>query len=336
MIKRVKNGLGLCIAIVIVCSFLTAFGGVARAQLSDNDLDFTLSPQYPGPHQGVTITLISYSTDLDRNEITWSTNGSTAKVGTGAKTFSLTTGDVGTVINVDVTISSLTDGVLKKRITIIPAELDMLWQAIDSYVPPFYRGKTLPTKESKVRVVAMPGIKNFSGVDLPASSLSFQWQQDFSVVQSASGYNRNYFDFQNSPLHKTDVISVTATPVSETAGSIKKTVEIKYSNPLLLFYERDPILGVLYNHTVENGFTLSGEKTIVAEPFYISPKDISSTDLSYEWELNGATISSPQNRSMVTLRSSDRSGSATLSLSVLNNNTIFQEVHKFITLSLSN
>jgi len=31
----------------------------------------------------------------------------------------------------------------------------LLWQADDSYVPPFYEGKALPSPNSEIKVVAM-------------------------------------------------------------------------------------------------------------------------------------------------------------------------------------
>jgi len=45
---------------------------------------------------------------------------------------------------------------IDKEIVIEPAQLDILWESTDSYVPPFYEGKALPSIESTIKVVALP------------------------------------------------------------------------------------------------------------------------------------------------------------------------------------
>ena len=41
----------------------------------------------------------------------------------------------------------------------------LLWQANDSYVPPFYKGKALPGADTKIKIVAMPEIRSGSLLD---------------------------------------------------------------------------------------------------------------------------------------------------------------------------
>ena len=112
-------------------------------------------PSNPAPYEETSITLKSYADNLDSVLISWSVNGKTTASGIGKKSFSITAPAAGAETNVVATIS-LPDAPIETKITIKHSVMILLWQATDSYVPPFYRGKELPTAESEVKVVAMP------------------------------------------------------------------------------------------------------------------------------------------------------------------------------------
>ncbi len=67
----------------------------------------------------------------------------------------------------------------------------LLWQADDSYVPPFYKGKAMPSAESSIKVVALPEIRNGSTI-VSVQNMTYSWQKDYNKDVNDSGYgNRN-------------------------------------------------------------------------------------------------------------------------------------------------
>ena len=155
MIKR-----GLIIFSTLVCAF---FAFTVHAQLQNVDVALTTNPEYPSANSNVTISLSTYSIDLGKAKISWLLDGNLSLEGVGKKTFSFTTGDTGSSSTIQVKIETADGNSVDKQLTITPANVDMLWEAYDSYVPPFYKGKKLGTGEGTYKVVALPSIKNLVG-----------------------------------------------------------------------------------------------------------------------------------------------------------------------------
>src|SRR3989304_7885141 len=144
---------------------LLLFGSLAlRANAAPStDILVDITPPNPAPYENTTITLKSYVYNLDSVMISWSLNSKTAASGVGKKSFSATAPAAGGDTSIVATIS-LPDGTIESKITLKPSVMVLLWQANDSYVPPFYRGKALPTPDSEVKIVAIPAIRTSSGL----------------------------------------------------------------------------------------------------------------------------------------------------------------------------
>ena len=155
-----------------------------------SSISIDLVPENPEPNENVTITLSSYASNLDLIPISWSVNGKTAASGRGKKSFSVVAPAEGKEVNVTASIS-LPDGLVEKKVMIRPEVMVLLWQANDSYVPPFYKGKALPTLDSEIKVVAMPETKGTN-----RGNLAYSWKKDYASDQSASGYNKNFYIYQ--------------------------------------------------------------------------------------------------------------------------------------------
>ena len=98
--------------------------------------------------------------------------------------------------------------------TIRPAEMALLWEATDSYVPPFYKGKALPTADTFIKVVAMPEIKTANGI-VKHSNLVYSWEKDFTNVQSSSGYGKQSFVYKNDYLDNSNNVGVIASSTDQ-------------------------------------------------------------------------------------------------------------------------
>src|SRR3990167_990636 len=150
----------------------------ASGAVSSADILVSVAPENPSPQETVIITLKSYLANLDSVSISWTVNGKTSAVGVGKKTFSVTAPDAGAEVRVSATIA-LPDGNIEKAVVLRPAVMALLWQANNAYVPPFYKGKALPTADSQIKIVALPEIKSGSQMVSP-KNMTYAWKKDYT------------------------------------------------------------------------------------------------------------------------------------------------------------
>jgi len=289
------------------------------AQSLENAVSIDVIPTVPGPNENVTITLTSYATNLDAAKITWAVDGKVKLSNFGAKKFSFTSGKVGTTTTVGITMILSTGETVKKSVVVRPAEADLLWEASDSYTPPFYKGLPLPASEGTIRVVAMPNIKNAS------ASLIYNWKKNFIPDQQASGYGKSAYVFRSSYLNKTENIEAV---ISSPTGSYTatKSLSLVTLDPEIIFYKKNALDGMKYNHALVGNFGMKEpETTLVAEPYYYSPKNKESSSLTYTWKLNNQTVSGNAKKSELVVRKGDNTeGVARLDLGIESLTKLFQ------------
>jgi hypothetical protein len=321
-------------AFVILTSLLFVLPAISFAQVNDQ-ISVTTDPTNPGANQSVTVTLTSYSLDLQSSEIDWSLDGRKIKGGIGNDSFVFTTKSVGSPSTISVTV--IPNGVpqITKTITINPMAVDILWQATDSIVPPFYKGKAMPTAESQVKFVAIPQVQTTSGSLLSSSSLIYNWKENYTSDQSNSGYGKDFFitamDYLN-PKKSVGVSISTRDGGTATDG----TMEISPVAPEVLWYAASPLYGPLFSTALNETYTVTGNETsLIAMPFFFSPADPTSKVLSYAWQINGTAVDTPTiPNSLFLHRDSNSTGSATIDLSISNTTKLFQEVTTHLNLLL--
>jgi hypothetical protein len=246
-----------------------------------------VAPENPAPYEDTTITLNSYAYNLDTVLIKWIVNGKTISSGIGKKSFSVTAPASGSTTTV-VAQMDFPDGATETRVIIRPAVMTLLWQATDAYVPPFYKGKSLPSLEGDIKVVAMPEIKSGVGY-ADAKNMTYSWKKDYTNAQSASGYGKNYFLYTNDYLDGSNIVSVTASTIDGKASSTAD-ITIGTVSPQISFYKKDPALGILWENTLENGHRIVGSEVVIATPYFIIPKQILTPTLLFNWSINGNTV----------------------------------------------
>ena len=121
----------------------------------------------------------------------------------------------------------------------------LLWQANDSYVPPFYRGKALATPDSEIKVVAMTDSKN----------MTYAWKKDYSNDQEASGYGKNFFLYTNDYLEGSNNVSVVASTLDQKYSN-EASIEVGTTEPKILFYKNDNSLGTTLQKTLTNPYKI--------------------------------------------------------------------------------
>jgi len=305
--------------ILIAFAFVTPINAA-----SPSSIGVTVAPESPAPFENTTITLNSYTNNLDSVLITWFVNGSNSSSGIGKKSFSLNAPAAGAE-SVVVAKISLPEGALEIRVVIKPNSMILLWQAEDSYVPPFYRGKAMPTEDSEIKVVAMPETKNVS-----AKNMIYNWKKDYTNDQGASGYGKNSYIYTNDYLEPTSNISVTASTTD--GASSQSNINIGVAAPKISFYKKDTTLGIIWEKALEQGHRIFGEETLVAIPYFVSPKNLQHPSLIWNWSINNSPISVPiGKRNLLPLKVEEGiTGTSKVRLQIDNKDRIFQTASKEI------
>ena len=304
---------------IVICILLTA-ASTAYAQALNTQVDsirLVASPETPGPNTEVRLEVQGVGSFVGDSTITWQENDAVVKSGVGERTHTFTTGGVGSVTRIRVTVESLILGTMVRELTFVPAQVYLVWEA-DTSTPPLYRGKALYSLGSQITVTAFPQVVA-NGATLSTNNLSFQWQRGGTAVSAQSGKGRSALTVEGDQLKAGESVSVDVYfgDVRVARGS----VFIPATDPQILLYPRDPLRGVLFDQALPAAISLaSREITVQAVPYFFANKSLADGSLVYDWTLNNQTTSGPETgRGILTLRQSgEGTGSATLGVSLQN------------------
>lgn len=260
---------------------------IRKNAISDN-LDVQINPKNPGPNEKVAIKIASFLSDMNKATISWALNGRVVLQGIGKTSFSFQNGASGKTTQL--TLSILTNGgeSITKDFSWTPVGVTLFWEA-DTYTPPFYRGKALLSPQAKVKVIATPDNTGTQDA-LSAGNLVYVWEKEGSVISDASGYGKNSFSFVGPKPYDETNIKVRVSSVDDTMKS-EARVYLSLSNPFILFYDKQPLLGVLYNHPFSSTLSLAKKEfSIIAEPYFFSNERGETQTLQYIWSVNGKQV----------------------------------------------
>jgi hypothetical protein len=313
MIQRFATLVALLVVLCVCSAPSSAFAA--------GDASISIEPENPNPYSVVTLTLVSYSFNVNTATIIWSAGNKTLLAGTGEKKLSLRLGAVGERATIHVRASTATGETYDADVSITPASVDLVYETPESYVPPFYEGRSLPGEGANVRITALPSIQS-SGAQLPPSSLSYEWYISGELIDSASGAGKQSallpLDYLNS---STDIKVRVSSPSGVTA---ENSVTIFPHQVLPLTYVHDEVLGTDHSQLISRRFESTQPFTIALEPLYLSTKEDVSTDVEYSWLLDGLPIT-PTNGLLLSFQPKENSyGSQHLSISVSNNSRRLQ------------
>jgi hypothetical protein len=269
------------ITILSIFSFLLASPLYAQVDTSSLSPDFSITtiPANPTPGQSIILQVESYSSDLTQATISWRYNGAVIASGIGKTRISSTAPQSGStaLISASVTVAGVSS---TTALSLQPASVDLLWEAVDSYTPPFYKGKALLAPNGWVRTTAIPTVS-------APKNVSYEWTRTDSVVTDASGYNRNSMIFKNESLKSQEFIAVTATSgaFSGTSSAILTPVA-----PRLITYQNKEGLVDYANGYADTIRTTNSGITLRFEPYFFSVPTTVSKNLLFDIKNGDNTI----------------------------------------------
>ncbi|MEK7581850.1 MAG: hypothetical protein AAB488_00765 [Patescibacteria group bacterium] len=315
--------------LLFVLVFLLFFIAQVFAQTTGNSqVSLSLNPEQPGPRQKTTARLVSYAMDLNRASITWVLDGKKILSGIGEKEFSFVTGEVGETSDINVSIGSTPLGTITKSLSLTPGEIILIWEASDSYTPPFYKGKALPPAQGNIKIVAIPNIKS-GGLLIKPENLVYKWRRNDKAVEANSGFGKNTLVIRNGYTDLVEKIEVTASPSSGDTTAFGRAI-IALIDPQIILYENRPLEGVYYESMLPERFTLDNEEIkINAEPYYFSSPDKEKSALLFSWVINGEkTLGDKSDPGALSLRiDNGASGASNISLGVKNKVSFLQDAN---------
>ncbi len=278
---------------------------------ADSQLGLTFSPEAPGPFEQVTVSVESYSFDVNTAYIEWSVNGVPFTAGLGVKKIQVVTGAIGKIVSIVAKVSTRDGEVLESSAALSPQSVELVWESVESFVPPFYEGKALPGEGSIIKVTALP---NFSdgGVQVSPQNLSFLWYGNDTYLEQFSGTGRQVAFIPLDIL--SDFTQVKVRVRSTLGGVAEKKMDIYPRAVIPAVYLYDEILGTKYERMFTNRLEASKDFTISFVPYFLSTRNNLDQKTDYLWLLDGLPVT-PQEKTLLTLRPKENSfGTKRLSL----------------------
>ena len=293
------------------------------------NLTATFNPPTPRPGQTITIDLKSFQVDLDLASIEWLVDEETVAEGVGLKTYQITAGDSGNTNSLIIRVTKPDGGKIIKTITFLPASIDLIYST-DSYTPAFYRGHSLPSPGSSVRVTAITNFSDDSGNKIPDNKLLFSWKVGSDELVKPSGLGKNTATIKLGDLYNETSITVSATdPTTETKA--EKRLVIKTDDPLVRVYRADPLMGIMYNQALTDNYSMfDSEEIYRAEPYFFSLSDWLNNQLDFIWQVEGqkAETTGGDKRLLSLSRPESGNKTATIGLSITNKRNMFQNTNQ--------
>jgi len=312
----------LLLKISILTIFCIPFMHVfAQYQAPLDGVTIDASNYNPMPGQSVTITLESFSFDLNSSSIVWQVGGVVHSRGVGIKSITVKAPNIGSPLNVSAVIKSPDGTETTKVYTVKSGSVDIIWES-DGYRPPFYKGKLPYIYQNSIKLVAVPHFSKTGTVEVDPKTLVYTWKVGGKFVEGGQGYGKQSVVIASSIIPKPLEISVDVTTREQTDRA-SGSIVLNPTDPMLAFYEDDALYGTMYNKSITNSTSLkNSEMKVLAVPFGFNMRNNKSI---FNWSINN--IDQPElvrNRSITIRTKGDLDGSSLIGLDVRNENEILQ------------
>lgn len=293
---------------------------------------FKVSPQTPAPNQAVTISIQSYAVDLDSSRITWYVDGEIVLDGLAQKSIQTMTKEFDRAVTINVVIATPDGQRLDKQFLLNPLEVDLLWEA-DTFVPPFYKGKALPTYKSFVKLVAIPRFSSRLG---DPASYTYTWTAN-QTQGIGQGLGRSSVLVPMRYAGSVVPVNVRVDNPAPGGKSGSVTKNITAVDPIMIFYEDAPLLGLRLDHALGREIKTTGTSfTLRAIPYFFSNDDMENGSLVYSWQKDAQKVSLGHNPHTLVLGREGGSAQASMvRLSLQNRSRILQSAAAQITVNFA-
>lgn len=310
---------------VFVLFFVTfSFAHAQFSMLSGAGVKLSANPPFPAPHSTVVVSLDDYSVDMVGATVSWLVDGERQPDMENNRSISLKTGGVGKKLSVRAVLSKTGTPALSAEISLVPSTVDIIIES-NSYVPPFYKGKSLPTANAPVRLVAVVD----DGTGASQSSYTYTWKRNGDVLFGGPLMGKNSVNLATS-LFGDDRVSVSVSLNDVPVGEAEAVVTV--SEPEIHFYEYSPLRGLMLREVRDPFSFVSNETTIYGEPYFLGAP-LTANAVAFTWKLNGTEVQSKAGApNALVLERTGETGSAQVEYQVVTKGAVPQLVKKALNL----
>lgn len=321
MIPRIAT---IAAATVLVFSAMPAAAQTFTLNMRnvENSVMLNVTPQHPGPNQKVHIEAASSFVDLTNLTISWYVNGKKIGGGVGSTSVDVMTGTLGSETDIRAVASGI-ETQASASVALVPAQMDLLWES-DSFTPPYYRGRALPSPGTAIRLQVLTHFTKAKGVSMPDSDVTFTWKRNGQIIGDVSGKGKSVAVIGTSMAPHNDIISVIAIS-SDGSRSGEVSTVIPEVDPALMLYEDHPLFGIRFDNALTDDSSVSeNEMSFAVVPYFAPIKSVTDPNLQYEWSVNNIPVSSDARQGNEITISADKSkGDAALSVALTHLTNMF-------------
>ncbi|MCA9367451.1 hypothetical protein KC887_04300 [Candidatus Kaiserbacteria bacterium] len=326
MISRFVIYAGLLSVLLFVALPLPTNAQISGS-LFENPLSLSLDPAFPQPGEEVKVELVDQGSVNYGSAIAWYYDGNLITDAANKRTITVTAGSIGSSKKVQAVLThprgtqEVTSAVVK------PLYLDIVLEP-QTYVPPFYLGRAVPSISSMVNATALIN----DGSSFNSESHFYRWQVNQKVLENGPlrGGNRVSFEM---PWGDKAILILEVTDLQGRTVA-QRGIEIVSVAPRIAFYEINSLYGVssraIGNNTVPivgNGLTLR------AVPYYLDSRTYNYPDVA-EWKLDSIpTNNNSNNPYSITLQGAAEGSQATVGFHVRSLEQVLQGAQNNITVS---
>ena len=263
------------------------------------------------PGDEIQAVAVATGVDMANATITWYHNNKKIISGKGKTTYQFILGKVGANDTLRVVVTT-TAGTTNEAIEYIyPARIHLTWST-QGYTPSWYRGKALPLPGSTISFTAIPDVW-VGGTRVSPTELTYTWSVDGYSAKKGKGLNS--FDLKMARSASVSYTIEVGISSDNKRITHSKFFYISTSEPTLVFYEKDALMGVKANQAIKSASLADGEIiTFQLEPFYLPLNELPTTE--YQWSVNGGPIENNDldNRTFRFVSEPGSSGSRTISV----------------------
>lgn len=252
------------------------------------DIDFVITPNIPEPEQLVKVRANNFLVDIKRANISWHINGVYQEGGIGERTFYFNAPKAGEEMRVSIIVEEYNGVTIERSFVIAPASVDIIIEA-ENYTPPFYKGKSVPSDDVVLNVVAIPNFVE-NGIKLDSKNVIFTWEIGNWVQADLSGLGKDSIRINSKEIPGFADIVVIAESLTSSLTA-RKRIEIEEFGTELIVYENNPLQGIIYNKALNDMFNFErSDLSVSAIPYFFNINKKDDRSIKYYWLENGDPI----------------------------------------------
>ncbi len=284
-------------------------------------LSISVSPAHPAPGQIVSLRAQSSYVDLAKSTLRWQADGKVIASGEGEIEAEITAKGLGGQTDIFLEATTPEGLTVQSNASIIPTQVE-LFLSSDSYVPPFYRGRSLPASGTNLRAEAKAHLFQGSGAEIPAANIIYTWKRDGQAIPAASGKGKSSAVI---PIgFGISRVTVEAQSADGTlSGEATQTVPLRDATVLL--YKNHPLYGIMYNAAMPaTAFVSDAEMTFTAVPYFAPVQNARDRALEYAWSVGGSPVpKDTKDPNEITINAKDSTGVALIDLTISHQSNYF-------------